>query len=858
MNTQRTVGFLAAAFVLLAPALIAQQADDLPLVNWPAPPYWAPPLPPARDAADIEPTTAEGASLEPLALPTEPLPFIAITPCRLIDTRNPVGTYGGPPLVIDTPRSFPIAGQCGVAANAEAVSVNVTVTNTQGGGWVALYPAGSPWPGVSTVNYPTSWVSVANAAIVPLGGGGFTALAAVSATDLIVDINGYYAPAGVRSVFGRTGNVVGAVGDYTASQVTNVPAGGITATEVQGALNGLDTAKAGIVHTHTGSEIAGLNSGGVTFGNAAGHLGQNVSQLFWDQTNNRLGIGTSAPSFRLDVNGVLRMPDTTVSGMVPTAGVLVLGGQGFLHNYAKPGSEGENTFVGMLAGNFTLGGTTSSEGSFNTAIGAWSLNDNTTGHDNTAVGRYSLGSNADGYGNTAVGISSLYSNTSGSRNIALGYGAGSSVTGSHNIDIGTDGVAAESNTIRLGGANQTRAFVAGIRGVTPGVSDGLAVIIDSNGQLGTSATVGAVTSVFGRTGAVTADPGDYTAAKVTNAPAGNVAATSVQGAINELDGEKAALAHTHSGADITSGTVAEVRIDATVARDSEIMSTVLAADGTGSTLDADLLDGQHASAFAGSVHTHWAQTWTGTGFGLTLGGGTTGLSASGSSYGVIANTSGQAGVSGTTTSTSGNPYGVSGIANGSATQDAGVYGRSSSDTGYGVAGHNYWGGVGVGAWGYTGDLIRAYSGDWPGGTLQFYVTNGGNVYANGTYNAFRPATAPDGTVEVRTLYAPQSPEPWVEDAGGGQLANGTVTVAIEPLFASTVDLTADYRVFLTPLGDCPLYVAEKGATSFTVRAMGGQTCSIAFDYRILARPKGTVGTRMAVLDVDLGTPTPRK
>ncbi len=48
-------------------------------------------------------------------------------------------------------------------------------------------------------------------------------------------------------------------------------------------------------------------------------------------------------------------------------------------------------------------------------------------------------------------------------------------------------------------------------------------------------------------------------------------------------------------------------------------------------LNADLLDGQHASAFAVSSHNHWGISWSGAGTGLTLSGGTTGLSGSGSS-----------------------------------------------------------------------------------------------------------------------------------------------------------------------------------------------------------------------------------
>lgn len=59
---------------------------------------------------------------------------------------------------------------------------------------------------------------------------------------------------------------------------------------------------------------------------------------------------------------------------------------------------------------------------------------------------------------------------------------------------------------------------------------------------------GAVDSVFGRTGAVVAASGDYTAAQVTVTPTGSVAATTVQAAIAELDSEKSATGHTHPAA----------------------------------------------------------------------------------------------------------------------------------------------------------------------------------------------------------------------------------------------------------------------------------------------------------------------
>lgn len=60
---------------------------------------------------------------------------------------------------------------------------------------------------------------------------------------------------------------------------------------------------------------------------------------------------------------------------------------------------------------------------------------------------------------------------------------------------------------------------------------------------------------------------------------------------------KADSIHGHSGNDITSGTVADARIAASIARDSEIMTTVLGNDGSGSGLDADMVDGVNASSF---------------------------------------------------------------------------------------------------------------------------------------------------------------------------------------------------------------------------------------------------------------------
>ena len=129
--------------------------------------------------------------------------------------------------------------------------------------------------------------------------------------------------------------------------------------------------------------------------------------------------------------------------------------------------------------------------------------------------------------------------------------------------------------------------------------------------------------------------------------------------------------------------------------------------------------------------------------------------------------------------------------------------------------------------------------------LVFKVEENGNMTASGT----KSATVRTSDYGQRLLYAVESPEVWFEDIGTATLKNGAITIKFEPIFAETVNLNEDYHVFLTPLGDCAVYVAEKTPTSFTVKAMGGQMCSIAFDYRIVAKRAGYETTRLAPADL---------
>jgi hypothetical protein len=574
--------------------------------------------------------------------------------------------------------------------------------------------------------------------------------------------------------------------------------------------------------------------------------------------------------------------------------------------------------------------------------------------------------------------------------------------------------------------------------------------------------------------------------------AGSGSANTVARSDHTHAGVYAPLSHSHAGEDITSGTVADARIASTLARDSEVFSLVLASDGSGSTLDADLLDGQHGSYFlnasninagtlgtayysaygdlsaegylnldaggdlltrdqgdaryVSSAHNHWGQTWTGSGTGLTLSGGTIGLSGSGSTYGVYGTsisttgygvygyatstngmtygvygrsdanglgrgvyglatglTGSHAGVMGETTATdatnsgvmgiaargygvygraddtagygvlgyafaaSGATYGVSGFVNstsgtagyftnysgigmsrgwgvraftgaggsgdvhpggsfnnaagefagpngviGAASTDSyygvgviglsagssgygvygwasatsgttsgvqgvssstsgyGVYGNATSGTGvtagtygitysgdgFGVAGHSFMSGVGVGAWSYSGNLIEAYAGDYPNGSLRFYIDPNGWVYADGGYGTFKVSNL-DGTTHAVT--AIQSPEVWLEDFGHASLVDGRAVVSIAPDFTGMANLSVDYMVFVTLEGDCQgMYITHKTPTSFEVHEVNGGKSNAAFSYRIVAKSAGSETVRLPEVTIPSQVESPRQ
>ena len=117
------------------------------------------------------------------------LAFYPLTPCRVADTR----AAAGPGMSAGQSRAFAITGGCGVPSAAQAYSLNFTVVPKTTLGYLTVWPTGQSKPVVSTLNALTGAIT-ANAAIVPAGTSGDLNVYATDATDLIIDVNGYFAP----------------------------------------------------------------------------------------------------------------------------------------------------------------------------------------------------------------------------------------------------------------------------------------------------------------------------------------------------------------------------------------------------------------------------------------------------------------------------------------------------------------------------------------------------------------------------------------------------------------------------------------------------------------------------------------
>ncbi len=226
----------------------------------------------------------------------------------------------------------------------------------------------------------------------------------------------------------------------------------------------------------------------------------------------------------------------------------------------------------------------------------------------------------------------------------------------------------------------------------------------------------------------------------------------------------------------------------------------------------------------------------------------TSTATTGPAHGVggVADSDAGSGIFGYATSHTGNTFGASaqadstagigvqGYASAATGTTYGVHGVSDSTSGRAVAGHaNATSGLNYGVLGVTSSAA---------GYGVYYIGGLGGV----GLDASIVDTQGSGW---RKLYSMASPDVLFEDVGTARLVDGQAVVAIDPVFAQTVNLEQPYQVFLTAQGEAPvvLWVKEKTAASFTVGgvSLDGAAAACSFDYRLVAKRLGYEDVRLA-------------
>lgn len=122
----------------------------------------------------------------------------SINPARVLETRVGPGLItvdglqqGDGQRAAGSVTSVQIGGRATVPTDASAVVLNVTVTGTQGDGFVTVYPCGTAIPTASNINYVTG-ATVANLVVAKIGASSSVCIFTNSAIDLIADVNGYF------------------------------------------------------------------------------------------------------------------------------------------------------------------------------------------------------------------------------------------------------------------------------------------------------------------------------------------------------------------------------------------------------------------------------------------------------------------------------------------------------------------------------------------------------------------------------------------------------------------------------------------------------------------------------------------
>jgi hypothetical protein len=265
MDTSKTLRLLAAlACATFCPCVLSAQVPDRSAIaNWPAPATWSP--------------SASGGGIVAMTDISLAIPFVAVTPCRIADTRG-LGFTGqaGPPILDIGTRTFQISGTvtgvptpCGIPTGADAVSFQFTIVSPNTNGNLIAWPAGGAVPTISVLNWSAGETALGNGTIVPLSAGGalsvrINAAAGSAVGHLVIDVNGYFAddlPAGqyFEITGSRSGPVIlaengssGEGAEAVRGVITAAVPGG-NSVGVRGIIQGTGSFGFGVLGSHAGN-----------------------------------------------------------------------------------------------------------------------------------------------------------------------------------------------------------------------------------------------------------------------------------------------------------------------------------------------------------------------------------------------------------------------------------------------------------------------------------------------------------------------------------------------------------------------------------------------------------------------------
>jgi len=340
---------LTAVVSLVLSAQVGRQRDPLPLKHWAAPLYWKQteiPAPGQAVVATSSDATGFSASVNPLV-------FVAMLPCRLVDTRTGngfTGAFGPPSLVGGVSRTFPILSSttCTIPTEAQAYSFDITVVPPGPLAYVTAYPTGQLTPVAAVAVESPQGTLASNTGIVPAGSNGSIDVYASNPTDLVVDINGYYvsfafAFPNLNAMEGNTvGNSNSAIGVNALLNVSNTACGhlalesnttGVNNAASSGSLNDNGGIRIGTQGTNPINQTSCFAAGirGVTTGN-------NDAIPVVIDSNGQLGTVSSSRRFKEDIQNM----NTVSSGLMRLRPVTF--------RYQKPFADGSKPIqYGLIA-----------------------------------------------------------------------------------------------------------------------------------------------------------------------------------------------------------------------------------------------------------------------------------------------------------------------------------------------------------------------------------------------------------------------------------------------------------------------------------------------------------------------------